>query len=141
MPKVADRIYPKFVEDLPSLGGKCVAITGTTSGTGFWAAQAVIKKGASAVLLLNRKSERAVAADAELTRAAETTQVISVECDLKSFASVASNVHPRQQTMQGITLAFGAVCRCAMFNIYLSLRRLGLENGSGASTNGTGRRV
>lgn len=85
---VADRIYPEFVEDLPSLSGKCIAITGTTSGTGFWAARAAIMKGASAVLLLNRKSERAVAADAELTRAAKTTQVISIECDLKSFASV-----------------------------------------------------
>eukprot|EP00928_Gymnodinium_smaydae_P029089 TRINITY_DN22007_c0_g1_i1.p1 TRINITY_DN22007_c0_g1~~TRINITY_DN22007_c0_g1_i1.p1 ORF type:complete len:399 (-),score=89.56 TRINITY_DN22007_c0_g1_i1:177-1256(-) len=83
-----DKIYPKFVEGLPSQNGKCVAITGTTSGTGYWCAQAAIKKGASALLLLNRKSDRASLADAELARAATSTKVISVECDLMSFASV-----------------------------------------------------
>lgn len=89
MPRVADKIYQKFVEELPSLTGKCIAITGTTSGTGFWCAHAAVAKGASAVLLLNRKSERAVAAHAELARAAQsTTKVESVECDLMSFASV-----------------------------------------------------
>ena len=43
---------------LSSLEGKTVAITGTTSGTGFSAAEACGKLGAR-VLLLNRPSKRA----------------------------------------------------------------------------------
>lgn len=87
-PAIADVIYPTLVEGLPSLKGKCIAITGTTSGTGYWSALAVAKKGASALLLLNRQSERAVLADAQIAQEAPDTKVISVVCDLSSFSSV-----------------------------------------------------
>ena len=63
--------YDAFVEEMPSLEGKCVAITGTTSGTGFWTAMAAVKKGASALILMNRTSKRAAEADAHITATAE----------------------------------------------------------------------
>ena len=88
MPLIQDKIFPSFVESLPSLKGKCIAITGTTSGTGYWCALAATKKEASVVLLLNRKSQRATVADADVfNSAANSTKVVSVECDLSSFKS------------------------------------------------------
>ena len=49
--------YDNEVEKIPSLSGKTIAITGSTSGTGFVAAKTIAKKGAR-VFLLNRKSDR-----------------------------------------------------------------------------------
>ena len=87
---IPNKYYEDFVAELPSLEGKCIAITGTTSGTGFWCAMAAIQKGATALLLLNRASSRATAADADITLAAAETKtaVHSVVCDLMSFESV-----------------------------------------------------
>uniref|UniRef100_A0A7S4MVT8 Protochlorophyllide reductase n=1 Tax=Prymnesium polylepis TaxID=72548 RepID=A0A7S4MVT8_9EUKA len=86
---VADKWYPAFVESLPSLEGKCIAITGTTSGTGFVCALTAVQKGAAAVLLLNRASSRATEADKLIVEAAEgsKTAVHSVVCDLMSLDS------------------------------------------------------
>lgn len=84
----ADKIYAQFVDGLPSMTGKCIAITGTTSGTGYWCARAAAKKGASAILLLNRKSERSDRTAAELTKDAPSSKIFAVECDLTSFDSV-----------------------------------------------------
>lgn len=73
----------------PSLAGKCVAITGTTSGTGYWCALAAVQKGAKAVLLLNRASPRSKIADNEIIEAGgKETAVHKVTCDLMSFESV-----------------------------------------------------
>ena len=84
----ADKIYATYVAELPSLEGKCVAITGTTSGTGNCIARAAIEKGATAILLLNRKSERSDRTAAEFTKSAPNSKVSAIECDLTSFASV-----------------------------------------------------
>jgi len=84
-----NKIYESVVDSLPSLVGKCVAITGSTSGTGYWAAMAACKKEAKALLLLNRKSARSKIANEEIIAAAgESTTVHQVECDLMSFESV-----------------------------------------------------
>ena len=70
------------------------AITGTTSGTGYYAAQAAIERGAHVVLLLNRPSERADESHAKLVALAaasdadEATLVQKVPCDLQDFTSV-----------------------------------------------------
>ena len=56
-PELKSLFYHKEVEKIPSLDGKTIAITGTTSGTGFIAAKTVAKKGAR-TLLLNRKTNR-----------------------------------------------------------------------------------
>lgn len=80
--------FPAFVESLPSLAGKTIAITGTTSGTGYHTALTCAKKGA-AVLLLNRPSERAAAAQAKLQElAGPDASFTAVDCDLQSFDSV-----------------------------------------------------
>lgn len=83
-----DKIYGSVVDSLPSLSGKCYAITGCTSGTGLWAAIAAVRKGASCVLLLNRKSERADEAEKQIKAEKGSAKVVTVDCDLQSFASV-----------------------------------------------------
>ena len=84
----AAKWYPDFAASLPSMHGKTVAITGTTSGTGFVAAQTVLHKGGR-VILLNRPSDRAASAEQRLRRhAASAEDVVAVACDLQDFASV-----------------------------------------------------
>ena len=87
---IPNRIYESFVDSLPDLRGRIYAITGTTSGTGYHAAAAAVARGAAAVLLLNRPSDRATASFAQLKAMATggTTAVVAVDCDLQSFASV-----------------------------------------------------
>ena len=66
---------------------KVVAITGTTSGTGFICAREVSKKGAT-VILLNRKSERSQNALKHLQDSVPDGNFDSIDCDLQSFDSV-----------------------------------------------------
>merc|ERR1719160_1874280 len=83
------KYYNDLVESLPSLNDKCIAITGTTSGLGYWAAVAAAKKGSSCLIMLNRKSNRSVAAEEAVKReAAPGVAVITVTCDLENITSV-----------------------------------------------------
>ncbi len=67
--------------------GKVVAITGTTTGTGFVCAREVAKKGAT-VILLNRASERAEKSLAQLRADVPGATFDSIVCDLQNFESV-----------------------------------------------------
>ena len=67
--------------------GKIVAITGTTSGTGYVCARELAKLGAT-VLLLNRASSRATAALEKLKSEVPGGQFVPVTCDLQDFESV-----------------------------------------------------
>lgn len=67
--------------------GKVVAITGTTSGTGFICAREVAKKGAT-VILLNRASERSENALKQLQETVPGATFDAVVCDLQDFDSV-----------------------------------------------------
>lgn len=87
MPSPASKHFPEFKASLPTMEGKTVVITGTTSGTGKVAARTVAELGAK-VLLLNRPSPRAKDALAELTEAFPDAEIHAVDCDLQSFASV-----------------------------------------------------
>jgi NAD(P)-dependent dehydrogenase (short-subunit alcohol dehydrogenase family) len=78
---------PGFAATLPSLTGKVVAITGCTTGTGYVCARECARKGAH-VILLNRASSRATAAEDKLRKEAPGAVLTSFECDLTSFASV-----------------------------------------------------
>lgn len=90
--KTIDSTYfPKFKESLPSMKGKTVIITGTTSGTGFVAANTLAGLGAK-LLLLNRASERAIKAYKILKDTFPNVEIHSVDCDLQSFASVRSAI-------------------------------------------------
>jgi NAD(P)-dependent dehydrogenase (short-subunit alcohol dehydrogenase family) len=83
--------YKPLLAKLPSLESKCVAITGTTSGLGYWAAVATAKKAASCLIMLNRNSSRIEKAIREVTEAAApNVKIMSVICDLSSLASVRS---------------------------------------------------
>ena len=79
--------YDNEVEKIPSLNGKTIAITGSTSGTGFVAAKTIAKKGAR-VFLLNRKSDRSKNSYDLLKSYCSEADFIDVECDLQSFDSV-----------------------------------------------------
>jgi NAD(P)-dependent dehydrogenase (short-subunit alcohol dehydrogenase family) len=89
---VASVWFPDFeANQVPSLEGKIVAITGCTSGTGLVVAKTCARKGAKAVLLLNRPSPRSDAADALVKSQVpegSTTTVETVACDLQDFDSV-----------------------------------------------------
>jgi NAD(P)-dependent dehydrogenase (short-subunit alcohol dehydrogenase family) len=69
------------------MGGKTVAITGTTSGTGNIAARTCLELGAK-VLLLNRNSSRSSASAQELLAQFPAATLHAVDCDLQSFDSV-----------------------------------------------------
>jgi NAD(P)-dependent dehydrogenase (short-subunit alcohol dehydrogenase family) len=81
--------YPSFKAGLPSMAGKTVVITGTTSGTGRVAAATVAELGGK-VLMLNRPSSRSKGARSELSAAHPSAELHAIECDLQSFASVRS---------------------------------------------------
>ena len=72
--------------------GKVVAITGTTSGTGYVCAREVAKKGATTILL-NRNSERAEKALQQLQQEVPGGNFDWVECDLQNFDSVKNAVN------------------------------------------------
>ena len=69
------------------MSNKVVAITGTTSGTGFICAREVAKKGAT-VILLNRESSRSQAALQQLQEAVPSGKFDLITCDLQNFNSV-----------------------------------------------------
>ncbi|OUX18411.1 MAG: hypothetical protein CBE09_04000 [Rhizobiales bacterium TMED249] len=92
---IPSKHFDNLFNRLPSLKGKTIAITGTTSGTGFVAAEACGKLGAN-VLLLNRPSERANSALATLQINNSQGNFLAIDCDLQSFDSVkeaADKVH------------------------------------------------
>lgn len=67
--------------------GKVVAITGTTSGTGYVCARELAKQGAS-VILLNRESSRSANALQNLQAEVPEGKFEAVVCDLQNFESV-----------------------------------------------------
>jgi len=83
---------------LPSLIGKNVAVTGTTTGLGHALARCAIVKNAALVLLLNRKSERSERSEKDLHKYFDNgnsddattpkTVIKTIDCDLMSFDSV-----------------------------------------------------
>ena len=89
---IPDIYYPQQLNTIPSLQHKNYAITGCTSGTGFYCAKAAITKNANMVLLLNRHSDRATNAHNKLTEYKKecnsNTIIYTVNCDLQSFESV-----------------------------------------------------
>jgi NAD(P)-dependent dehydrogenase (short-subunit alcohol dehydrogenase family) len=88
--EIETKWFDGFVEQLPDLQGKTIAITGCTTGLGYVFARTCIKKHATAVILLNRSSERAESAEMSLKEIAnaDTTVVETIACDLQDFASV-----------------------------------------------------
>ena len=88
-PNLKTKYFEDLFNSLPSMENKSVAITGTTSGLGFYAAESVAKLGAR-VLLLNRPSDRAETSYALLNDKCSNGDLHKVDCDLQSFVSVKS---------------------------------------------------
>ncbi len=70
-----------------TMSDKVVAITGTTSGTGYIAAREVAKMGAE-VLLLNRPSQRAESSFEQLSTVVPSGTFVKINCDLQHIDSV-----------------------------------------------------
>mmetsp|Transcript_10618 Transcript_10618/g.20563 ORF Transcript_10618/g.20563 Transcript_10618/m.20563 type:complete len:358 (+) Transcript_10618:68-1141(+) len=115
---LSDKWYPEFVATLPRMDDKIVAVTGSTTGTGFSCAMTCRQLGAT-VVLLNRDSDRVVAMRRSLSQlpggttseggARQSTiegqlragdgeeipddpKIITIPCDLSSFSSVRSAI-------------------------------------------------
>lgn len=73
------------------MAGRVAVVTGTTSGTGYVCARELAKQGA-VVILLNRASERSVAALKRLQDEVPGGQFQAITCDLQDFASVTSAI-------------------------------------------------
>ena len=67
--------------------GKVVAVTGTTSGTGYVCARELAKLGAK-VVLLNRSSDRSASSLKSLKEEVPGGSFHSIDCDLQDFESV-----------------------------------------------------
>ena len=78
------RVINNHAQDM---SGKIVAVTGTTSGTGYVCARELAKLGAR-VLLLNRESARSAAALAQLQAEVPNGHFEAIACDLQDFGSV-----------------------------------------------------
>lgn len=87
-----DKVVNEHGQDM---SGKVVAITGTTTGTGYVCARECAKKGAK-VILLNRSSERAEKAWNSLKAEVPKGSFEQIECDLQNFDSV----HKAAQAIQ-----------------------------------------
>ncbi len=87
-----NQIETKYLQEVLKNHGqdmtrKVVAITGTTSGTGFICARELARLGAT-VILLNRKSERSQKALNQLQSAIPDGKFDAIDCDLQNFDSV-----------------------------------------------------
>ena len=94
---MTNKIQTKHLEEVIKNHGKdmsnmVVAITGTTSGTGFVCARELAKKGAT-VILLNRKSERSTASLQQLQESVPTATFDAVDCDLQDLSSVENAIN------------------------------------------------
>ncbi len=84
--KYLDEVLAKHTQDMT---GRVVAITGTTSGTGYVCARELAKLGAT-LLLLNRASVREEQALAGLKREVPDGDFVPFPCNLQAFESVRS---------------------------------------------------
>lgn len=88
MNKIETKYLNRLIEEhTRDMSGRIVAITGTTSGTGYVCARELAKLGAK-VLLLNRESPRSGAALSKLRKDVPNGDFEAVTCDLQDFTSV-----------------------------------------------------
>jgi len=100
------KIQTQHLEDViknhgQDMTNKVVAITGTTSGTGFVCARELAKKGAT-VILLNRKSERFQSAHQQLKESVPEANFDAIDCDLQNLASVREAIDSIQSKYDAI---------------------------------------
>lgn len=86
--KHLDTVIKNHTQDMSK---KVVAITGTTSGTGYVCAREMGKLGAT-VLLLNRESERSISSLTQLRKEAPEGKFHQITCNLQDFESVRSAI-------------------------------------------------
>ncbi|GLS27545.1 SDR family NAD(P)-dependent oxidoreductase [Marinibactrum halimedae] len=89
---IQTKYFDNWLSKIPNSPDTVMAITGTTSGTGYWASVFAIRKNVKALLLLNRESPRVEEAvtklQTEIKNSGSSTQLHTIACDLKSVESV-----------------------------------------------------
>lgn len=89
---IETKYFNDWINKVPHAPDKVMAITGTTSGIGYWAAAFAIRKKVKALLLLNRDSSRVAEAyeklQAEKSTYGSATQLHNIACDLSDPDSV-----------------------------------------------------
>ncbi len=83
-----DEVIKNHGQDMTN---KVVAITGTTTGTGFICARELAKQNAT-VILLNRKSDRSANSLKQLQESVPAGKFEAIDCDLQNFDSVKSAI-------------------------------------------------
>lgn len=90
-------VFSRVLDSLPSLEGKCVVVTGATTGLGLQVARAAVLKHAYLLICVNRKSPRSLLARDRLeelsrrvggTKALPRTAIRVVDADFLSLESV-----------------------------------------------------
>ncbi|EGB01782.1 hypothetical protein AURANDRAFT_69501, partial [Aureococcus anophagefferens] len=85
-------VFATVLDSLPSLEGKCVCVTGTTSGLGLQVARAAVLKRAALLICVNRDSPRSALAWDRLDELSESvggaTAVHAVDAEFLSLESV-----------------------------------------------------
>ncbi|NOD92412.1 SDR family NAD(P)-dependent oxidoreductase [Ruegeria sp. HKCCD4884] len=84
--------FDGWLNEVPNAPDAVMAITGATSGVGYWASVFAIRKNVKALLLLNRVSPRVQDAFAKLEEekraCGSQTEIHTIACDLKDVGSV-----------------------------------------------------
>ncbi|KXX69189.1 SDR family NAD(P)-dependent oxidoreductase [Flammeovirga sp. SJP92] len=108
---IKTKYFERWVDKVPQATDKVMAITGTTSGIGYWTSVFAIRKNVKALLLLNRASSRAEEAfqklEEEKKLCGSTTILYKVELDLMSFESVkkaAEQVNELSKELGGLNI-------------------------------------
>jgi NAD(P)-dependent dehydrogenase (short-subunit alcohol dehydrogenase family) len=86
---VENQWYDDWIKDIPDLTGKVAIVTGSNSGTGFWAASALAGKGCTVVLAC-RNLDKANAAKTEILGYYPTAKVDAIKMDNMDLESVKS---------------------------------------------------
>lgn len=108
---IKTKYFESWLNNVPERSDKVIAITGTTSGIGYWTSIFAIRKNVKALLLINRDSSRAQDAfqklQAEKSNCGSYTDLYKVDCDLMSFDSVrkaAKQVNELSQKLGGLNV-------------------------------------
>lgn len=120
VPQNPAKHYERWMEENAppgSLRGKAFAVTGTTSGLGYWTVAALFRAGAT-VIMLNRHEEKTRRCEEKLkeglsdSESAQVGELEFIQCDLNSFGSVrraATTLKARYKRLDGLALNAGVM--------------------------------
>lgn len=99
--EVPNKWYDDWIKDIPDLTDKVAIVTGSNSGTGFWAANALASKGCNVVLACRSMEKATHAKDEILTKYPDAKlDVIPMDnMDLSSVRKFAETFHAKYERL------------------------------------------